>query len=176
MLKRVMIVLLASTVWMASTQSRATDTVELTPDNVVTVWQNINEVILVLSASIALDDEWIDGLRDLQPSTTLDTAKMPSEMNIFHEKLNAILNSSDLKTLDRLPHGDDLSTPALYVNSGILLDHLLHYLIASDSLASVSIYYGEGEDTTHGMSDQDVVAQINLANQRLDAFIEENGL
>ena len=70
MLKRLMIVSLAIGVWMTSGHSRATDNLELSPSNVVSIWHNINDVILVLSANIALDDEWIEGLRALQPTTT----------------------------------------------------------------------------------------------------------
>lgn len=170
MLKRFMIVSLAISIWMASGESRATDSLELTPNNVISVWHNINDVILVLSANIALDDEWIEELRNLQPA---DNTNLSGEMVAFSEKLNALLTSSELQTVPA-PLSTLNSTSALYIRSGTLLDNLVYYLIDSDSLASVAIYYG-GEEIS-GKTERDVVAQINLANQRLDAFIEENGL
>jgi len=166
-----MIVSLAICIWMASGESRAKETIELTPDNVVTVWQNINEVILVLSANIAMDDEWVDGLRNLQPAA--DTTNTAAEMTTFREKLNTLLASSNLDAV-AAPNDTRDATSVLYVNSGTLLDNLVYYLIDADSLASVAIYYREEE--INGSSSQDVVAQMSLANQRLDAFIEESGL
>lgn len=173
MLKRLMIVSLAFCIWMASAESRAADTLELSNDNVVSIWNNINEIILVLSANIALDDEWIEELRDLHPSD--EATNVQSEMATFEKKLNALLASSGMRVVrGQASLQDATATSALYMASGTLLDNLIYYLINSDSLASVAIYYG-GE-AAHNQSDNDVVAQISLANQRLDAFIEENGL
>ena len=167
-----MIVSLAIGVWMTSGHSRATDNLELSPSNVVSIWHNINDVILVLSANIALDDEWIEGLRALQPTTTSNT-DIDAEMVAFRGKLNTLLQSSDLQAVP-VPSGDLDTTSAAYMRSGTLLDNLVYYLIDGDSLASVAIYYG-GE-VVDDKTEKDVVAQINLASQRLDAFIEENGL
>lgn len=172
MWKRFLVVSLAISIWMASGESRASDNIELTQDNVVSIWRNINEIIMVLSSNIALDDEWIAELRNLQPTDT--NGGVPAEMAAFREKLNMLLASSDLTEIQAQADLNLQNLSTLYVRSGDLLDNLVYYLIDSDSLASVAIYYG-GEDV-HGAPDQEVVAQINLANQRLDAFIEENGL
>jgi len=174
MLKRFMIVSLAIGFCLASVESRATDNVELSSDNVTQVWRNINEVILVLSANIALEDEWVEQLRNMQPtSTSASEADISSEMTAFREKLNTVLASSELAPVEP-PSDMPNSTSTLYTVTGTLLDNLIYYLIESDSLASVAIYYG-GEDMD-GTSNKDVMAQVNLANQRLEAFIVETGL
>lgn len=174
MLKRFMIVSLAIGFCLASVESRASDNVALSSDNVTQVWRNINEVILVLSANIALEDEWIEQLRNMQPTTASDTMDgITAEMAAFREKLNTVLTSSELAPVEA-PTGTPNSNSALYAVTGTLLDNLIYYLIESDSLASVAIYYG-GEEI-HDTSHKDVTAQVNLANQRLEAFIIETGL
>lgn len=171
MLKRLCAVSLALALCLASGQSRAKDALELSAHDIAGIWRNINEIVLVLSANIALDDEWIEDLRGLQPATGKD---INQELSAFRDKLNVLLADSALDAApDLAAHSQDRHSP-LYMASGQLLDHLVYYLIASDSLASVAIYYG-GDDAP-ASQDQDIVAQINLANQRLDAFIEENGL
>ncbi|OEJ68672.1 hypothetical protein BEN30_05510 [Magnetovibrio blakemorei] len=184
MLKRFIIVSLAIVTSLASGISSAaeqdagpvgqSDTIRLTTNNLSRVWQNINEIILVLSANIALEDEWIQGLRDLKPNPSVDTSVGPKgAMTAFRKKLDVLLTSNDLApTPSPSSDADDIS--ALYVDSGMLLDNLVYYLIHSDTLASVSIYYG-GEDI-HGATDKDVLAEIDLASQRLDALISESGL
>lgn len=180
MLKRFMIASLAVVISLAVAPLHAADPVEppdtirLTTNNLSRVWKNINEIILVLSANIALDDEWIQGLRDLQPTPgPEDAAGSKQAMAAFRKKLDHVLTSNDLPPVPVAPNDrEDIST--LYVDSGALLDSLVKYLIHSDTLASVSIYYG-GEDI-HGATDKDVMAEINLASQRLDAFISETGL
>jgi hypothetical protein len=184
MLKRFIIVSLAITISLASEISNAaerdagpggqSDTIRLTTNNLSRVWQNINEIILVLSANIALEDEWIQGLRDLKPNPSVDSAVGPKDaVNAFRKKLDVLLTSNDLApAAPPSSDGEDIST--LYVDSGTLLDNLVYYLIHSDTLASVSIYYG-GEDI-HGATDKDVLAEIDLASQRLDALISETGL
>ncbi|HEY9078996.1 hypothetical protein [Magnetovibrio sp.] len=171
MLKRFLIVALVMTVGTISQEARATDTLALSSDNVTRIWRNINNVILVLSAKIALDDEWIDELRNRQPAPTGDVG---DEMAAFYEKLNVLLASSDLPPVATPQDGPPQDTSTLYMRSGVMLDNLIYYLIESDSLASVAIYYG-GDDL-HGTSNADVVAEVNLANQRLDAYIAESGL
>jgi len=170
MLKRLLIASFAIALCMASGEVRATDRLELSSDNVTHIWRNINEVILVLSANIALDDEWIDELRNKQPAPTGDVSQ---EMAAFREKLNTLLASSELAPVADAPTNTANTTSALYMRSGVMLDNLIYYLIESDSLASVAIYYG-GSDVD-GTSDKDVVNEVNLANQRLDAYITENG-
>jgi len=170
MLKRLLIVSLAMGLWSASDNARAAETLDLRSDNVVLVWQNINEILLVLSANIAMDDEWIEGLRNLQPDEGATDFNV--EMSAFHEKLNKLLSSSGLDNLPQATPPETISEQ--YVSSGTMLDHLVYYLIDSDSLATVAIYYG-GE-APQDSSTGDIVAQINLANQRIDAFFEENGL
>jgi len=160
---------------MASVESRATDTVELSQDNVARVWLNINEVILVLSANIALEEEWVEGLRNMQPTSVSDSmSDITAEMAQFREKLNTVLASSDLSPVTAPPASTPNSIGTLYTNTGTLLDNLIYYLIKSDSLASVAIYYG-GEELS-GTSNKDVMAQVSLASQRLDAYIAETGL
>jgi len=180
MLKRFMIVVIVTTLVMAVKDTRASDTLELSPDNLTRIWRNINEVILVLSANIALDDEWIEELRNKQPAPAPapPDGGLADELAAFREKLNIILASSSLAPVsapqDNTAGGMAQNTSTLYMRSGVLLDNLIFYLIDSDSLAFAAIYYG-GDDID-GASDKDVVAEINLANQRLDAFIIETGL
>jgi len=135
---------------------------------------------LVLSANIALDDEWIEELRNKQPApiSGAPDGGLADELAAFREKLNVVLASSSLAPVaapqDDTAGGKAESISTLYMRSGVLLDNLIYYLIDSDSLAFAAIYYG-GDDID-GASDNDVVAEINLANQRLDAFIIETGL
>lgn len=166
-----MIVALVMALSLAAKESRASDTLELSSDNLTHIWRNINEVILVLSANIALDDEWIEDLRNKQPAPTGVAA---DELAAFYQKLNMLLASSDLKPVDAPLSGTTDDTSALYMSSGVMLDNLIFYLIESDSLASVALYYGG--DAVHGASHKDVVAEMNLANQRLDAYIVESDL
>ena len=178
MLKRFMIVVIVTTLVMAVKDTRASDTLELSPNNLTRIWRNINEVILVLSANIALDDEWIEELRNKQPAPDTPDGGLADELAAFREKLNIILASSSLAPVaapqEKTADGTAENTSTLYMRSGVLLDNLIFYLIDSDSLAFAAIYYGD--DDIDGASDKDVVAQINLANQRLDAFIIETGL
>lgn len=156
----------------------ASDAIELTTDDVTAVWRNINEIVLVLSENIALDDEWIAELRDLSPADDLasDPAALDREMTAFRERLDVLMTSSDLPAVSPLD-GDELSpTSALYMRSGNLLDHLVKYLIAEDSLASVAIYYANADADMRGAGARDLAVEIDLANQRMDAFLEENGL
>jgi len=171
-----MIVVIVTTLSMAVKDTRASDTLELSSNNLTQIWRNINEVILVLSANIALDDEWIEELRNKQPAPAPDTPDggLADELAAFREKLNIILASSSLAPVAAPQEKTAESTSTLYMRSGVLLDNLIFYLIDSDSLAFAAIYYGD--DDIDGASDKDVVAQINLANQRLDAFIIETGL
>lgn len=184
MLKRFIFVSLAITICLAGGISNAAEqvaspvdqsnTTRLTTNNLSRVWQNINEIILVLSANIALEDEWIQGLRDLKADPSAASAGgLKDAMAAFRKKLDVLLASNNLApAAPPSSENDDIST--LYVDSGTLLDNLVYYLIHSDTLASVSIYYG-GEEI-HGASDKDVMAEINLAEQRLDALIKESGL
>lgn len=175
MLKRFLIVSLVMSFCLAGEEGRAADSVELSTDNVTQVWRNINDVILVLSANIALEDEWVDELRNMQPTTTSDSmSDIASEMATFREKLNKVLASSELSPVEAPSDGAENGISGLYTVTGTLLDNLIFYLIKSDSLASVAIYYG-GEEMS-GTSNKDVMAQLNLANQRLEAFIVETGL
>lgn len=171
-----MIVMIVTTLSMAVKDTRAGDTLELSPNNLTQIWRNINEVILVLSANIALDDEWIEELRNKQPAPALNgpDGGLADELATFREKLNIVLASSSLAPVAP-PQGNATGdTSTLYMRSGVLLDNLIFYLIDSDSLAFAAIYYGG--DEINGASNKDVVAEINLANQRLDAFIIETGL
>jgi len=176
MLKRFMIVVIVTTLSMAVKDTRASDTLELSPDNLTQIWRNINEVILVLSANIALDDEWIEELRNKQPAPASGAPDdgLADELAAFREKLNTVLASNELAPVAPPQDNATGDTSALYMRSGVMLDNLVFYLIESDSLASVALYYG-GEKV-HGASNKDVVAEMNLANQRLDAYITETGL
>ena len=176
MLKRFWIMALVLAISVAAKETRASDTLKLSADNLTRIWRNINEVVLVLSANIALDDEWIEELRNKQPAPTPGTPDggLANELAAFREKLNIVLASDALAPVAP-PQGNTAdSTSTLYMRSGVMLDNLIFYLIESDSLASVAIYYGG--DGVHGASNKDVVAEMNLANQRLDAYITETGL
>ena len=176
MLNRLRIVLLAFCIGMASAPSYAAERIELTTDDVTSMWRNINNIVLVLSANIAMDDEWVQELRDMSPDTGLsaDADGVAQQMGLFHGKLNALLTDSDLKTI---PARDD-SAPAdpstLYIRSGTMLDNLVTYLITADTLASAAIYYADAG--LNATTTKDLVTEVNLANKRMDAFMEENGL
>lgn len=175
MIKRLLIVSLVVFMGLAGGQGRAADRIELNPDDVTGMWRNINTMLLVLSANIALDEEWVQGLRDLPPDASLaaDAETLAREMAQFQERLNTLLASSDLAAMTAT--GDTAATPsALYIRSGAMLDRLVAYLIASDTLASVAIYYADAD--LQATTTKDLVAEVNLANQRISALMEESGI
>lgn len=177
MLKRLIIVSLALCIGLASTHSQAAEKIELNTGDVTSIWRNVNTIVLVLAANIAMDDEWVQELRDMKPKAELgtDEASLAQEMVQFHEKLNALLTSSELPALPPVADDSAAMTPsALYMRTGYMLDHLVNYLITADTLASAAIYYTPVD--LSAATAKDLVAEVNLANQRMDAFIEENGL
>lgn len=177
MLKRFISVSLVMCIGLASTHSQAAEKIELKTGDVTSVWRNVNTIVLVLAANIAMDDEWVQELRAMKPKTELgaDKKSLTQEMVRFHEKLNAVLKSEELPELPPVADDSAAMTPsALYMRAGYMLDHLVNYLITADTLASAAIYYTPVDLST--ATTKDLVAEVNLANQRMDAFIEENGL
>jgi hypothetical protein len=176
MLKRLITISFALLIGLASAPGHAAERIELTSKDVASLWRNINNVVLVLAANVALEDEWIQGLRDLKPDGALpaNPQGITGEMVQFQDKLNVLLASNALEAIKAQEISATTSPTELYIASGDMLDHLVAYLIASDSLASVAIYYADAD--MNAATDQDLVAEVNLANQRIDALIEETGL
>lgn len=176
MLKRLTIVSIVFLLGMTSVQSHAADQIKLTTDHVTSMWRNINNVLLTLSANIALDDEWVQQLHDMSPDTGLsaDAEGLNQEMGLFHKKLNALITASELGALEAMDDTATTETSVLYIRSGKMLDQLVKFLINADTLASAAIYYGDAQLSATTI--KDLVDEVNLANQRMDAFLEENGL
>ena len=160
----------------SATHAHANDTIVITTSDVTTNWRNINEIVLVLAGGIALDEEWVQELRDLQAESGLaaDPQGLDAAIAAFRERLAAALDAEGM-TPTPLPTGEELSDiSARYVRSGVLLDDLVRYLIHTDTLASVAVYYTNADEVKNA-TDQELAAAINLATQRLDAFLEESG-
>lgn len=176
MLKRLIIVSFVLCIGMTSGTGYAANQIVLTSKDVASLWRNINTVVLVLAANVALEDEWIQGVRDLKPdgNATQSAQAVTGEMLQFHEKLNVLLASSQIGASEAITISASAPPNQLYITSGEMLDLLVSYLIASDSLASVAIYYADTD--TDAVTDQDLAAEVNLANQRIAALLEETGL
>lgn len=176
MLKNLIIVSFALFMGLVSGAGHAAEQITLTSKDVTSLWRNINTVVLVLAANVALEEEWIQDLRDRKPDSNADaTAQaITGEMVHFQDKLNVLLASSGLDAAKAKSLSASASSSELYISSGYMLDHLIAYLISSDALASVAIYYADVDFNT--ATDQELAAEVNLANQRIAALIEETGL
>ncbi len=154
----------------------AADQVTLTPGHVEAQWRNINDLLLDLAGAVAMDDTWLQKLRAIKPKASLpsDNTAIARAIARFEKKVNMLLDSEDLKKMPLFPQTTNPRVPVLYTRSGRILDGLALYLIKSDSLATVGVYYKEQDFTNK--SNADVVAEINIAAQRLDSFITESGL
>lgn len=162
----------------ATAPSARASQIELTANQIYTTWTNINGAFIVIAASTAIDDDWTAEFKamPLQPfdGKTLDDVNTLTAQ--FRTKLNAVLvdGEHDPAEVVSLPGRADNAPSVVYLNAGVMMDKLILLLIQTDPLAFVAQFYLQ--EKIDDKSANDVYAQAELANRRLDAYMEENGI
>lgn len=151
--------------------------VRLTPGHSYGVIAKANQVLLDLAVRTAIDDEWVDMLRDMTADsrTAADRAQVLISLQGVRDRLNRLRAADELPEVSPFAADAADSNATLYVATGKVLDALVQIIYANDNLAMIANYYLPDPTSI----DQDLAAiamQADLLSMRLDAYIEENEL
>ena len=159
------------------TASSAMADVRLTPGHSFGVINNANNVLLDLAVRTAIDDDWVEMLRNM-PEPSMSGVTRATVLTHF-EGVRTRLNQ--LRAADELPEISPFSADAadseatLYVAAGKILDALVQIIYANDNLAMIANYYlPDPADVGRDLSA--IASAAELLSLRLDAYIEENEL
>lgn len=157
--------------------SRANE-IELSAAQVASAWNNINGALIVIGASTAIDDDWTESFKAMAaaPVQGKTLGDVVSQAELFRKKLNVLLAENEFEpmTFGVNPILASDSPPMVYLNSGRVMDALILLLNQIDPLAFIAQYYALDNDKEKTAND--AYASVALANQRMDAYMEENGI
>lgn len=152
--------------------------IELTANQIHTTWSNLNDALIVIAAATAIDDEWTAKFKAMPPEPVQGKtlADVLGQAGLFRKKLNAVLTASSFEPVEPASdiHRAADSAPMVYLNSGRLMDGLILLLVQTDPLSFIAHYYAWPE--TDDKTADDAYAMAALANQRMDAYMKENGI
>ena len=151
--------------------------VRLTPGHSFGVINNANEVLLDLAVRTAIDDDWVEMLRNMpEPSMSgVNRAMVLTHFEGVRTRLNRLRAADELPEISPFSADAADSEANLYVAAGKILDALVQIIYANDNLAMIANYYlPDSKDLDRDLSS--IANEAELLSQRLDAYIEENEL
>lgn len=149
----------------------------LTPDQVYSLWTNINRSLLAASRIVSHDPAWQAELA----AQTLRTfhGKRPADVLVlvkaYRDKLDRLRRQAGLPPVRRLDAAYDLVTPSVvYVASGHVLNGQVEWLILNTGPdRPVTTFYRRHD--FDGNTPSDVFALVELAGRRLDQILARAG-
>ena len=145
--------------------------------HVTTYWERINDRLMAIAETNALDFDWVDGLAAMEPAAGED--RTPQDVTeaiaVFRQRLDRINESFGVgpaKTHDpQLARGE--AVYAAYLDSGYLLDSMILAIIENDPVQVVGQYYPGLKKAEGGLPG--AYGQVDLANRRIQSIIDQFG-
>ena len=149
----------------------------LTPDQVFSLWTNINRSLLATSHVVSDDAAWQAELA--AQSLRTFHGKRPADVLVlvraYRDKLDRLRRQAGLAPVKRLDAAYDLVTPSVvYIASGHVLNGQVEWLIriTAPNRAVTAFYQRHDFD---GNTPSDVFALVELAGRRLDRIMASTG-
>ena len=146
----------------------------MTPSHVVSLWTNINNVLITVSLSLA-DGENFSGKIEAMEAKAF-TGKKPAvvlkKLENFREKMNAMAGFVGVKNskIYTDPDGGVVSPSVVYFNSGNVLDTSVLLLHNFQPKRLISEFYTRHD--LKGKKPNDAFAMIDLADRRILAIFD----
>ncbi len=172
------IALLATAVFLLTGHPGNSSDLLVTSNQVFTVWENINETLVVTAASESMDDDWTEKIKTMppQPFKGINPKDVLARITTVREKVDKLLSTNEENPVKPLAKwgGKDAVHNTVYLNSGLILDALALHIVALDPISLASVYYSW--PTAKEKTPDDTMSVIDLADRRLDEIIREQGL
>jgi hypothetical protein len=153
----------------------------LSPTQVFTVWEGINQSLLDIARAISDDPAWHRELSEIRPRAVkgIRPADVLEQLSAYRAGMDRLRRRAGLTPIRRFG-GDSKSVDptVVYVNSGMVLNGQVEWLIRNTGPEQlVSQFYPEhGHAHSDEKSPNDVYAAVNLANRRLAVIIARAGV
>ena len=146
----------------------------MTPSHVVSLWTNINNVLLTVSKDLADGETFSKKLADMPPQAV--TGKKPGDvlkkLVIFRERMDAMAGFVGIKfsKIYKDPDGGEVTPSVVYFNSGHILDTSVLMLHNFQPKRLISEFYTRHD--LKGKTPDDAFAMIDLADRRILAIFD----
>ncbi|NQV84175.1 MAG: hypothetical protein HQ494_10190 [Rhodospirillales bacterium] len=146
----------------------------MTPSHVVSLWNNINNVLITVSLSLADAENFSKKIAGMEAKTFTD--KKPADVlkkaEAFREKMNAMAGFVGVKNskIFQDPDGGVVTPSVVYFNSGNILDTSVLLLHNFQPERLISEFYTRHD--LKGKKPDDAFAMIDLADRRILAIFD----
>ncbi len=170
--------LLTAAIFLLTGHPGKSSDIVISSNQVFSVWEKINETLVVSAASESMDDDWTEKIKTMPPQAFEKTnpKDVLARMASIRDKVDKLLAPNQdppVKTLIKW-NDDDAIHNTIYLNSGLILDALALHIVALDPISLASVYYSW--PAAKGKTPDDAMSIIDLADRRLDEIIKEQGL
>jgi hypothetical protein len=149
----------------------------LTPSQVVSLWTNVNTALIAAAELGSNDAGLAQRLKATRPTTAQGKtpADVLGQVVAFRGKLDQLRGRSGLDATKQYGEGEGVVSPTVvYLNSGMVLDGLTHWLgKKAGPERLVGEFYTRYAIT--GKTPSDAYAMAELANRRIDLLLAETG-
>lgn len=153
----------------------------LTPAQVCSLWNGINQSLLVIARVVSDDAAWRRKLSDLKPTAV--QGKNPADvlrlLAAYRAKLDELRRHGGLASIRKFTGDDKPVTPTVvYLNSGLVLNGQIEWLIRNTGPKQlISRFYPNHKQAELAeKTPNDVYAVVQLANIRLAEILARIGV